>query len=60
MVAKAGYALKKGYFAADRMLLLAFNSDAAEELGERIRKRLEPLGLPAASIVAKTFHAFGL
>lgn len=60
MVAKAGYALKKGYFAADRMLLLAFNSDAAEELGERIRKRLEPLGLPAVSIVAKTFHAFGL
>ncbi len=60
MVAKAGYALKKGYFAADRILLLAFNSDAAEELRERIRKRLEPIGLPAASIVAKTFHAFGL
>lgn len=60
MVAKAGYALKKGYFSADKMLLLAFNSDAAEELRERIRKRLEPLGLPAASVVAKTFHAFGL
>lgn len=60
MVAKAGYALKKGYFEADKMLLLAFNNDAAKELGERIRKRLEPLDLPSASIVAKTFHAFGL
>lgn len=60
MVAKAGYALKKGYFAADKMLLLAFNTDAANELGERIEKRLAPLGLPATSVVAKTFHSFGL
>jgi len=60
MVAKAGYALKKKYFAPDRMLLLAFNSDAAAELRERIKARLEPLGLPAERVVAKTFHAFGL
>jgi DNA helicase-4 len=60
MVAKAGYALKKGYFAAERMLLLAFNNDAAAELRERVKARLEPLGLPADKIVAKTFHAFGL
>ncbi|CDQ10438.1 UvrD/REP helicase [Acidithiobacillus ferrivorans] len=60
MVAKAGYALKKGYFPAERMLLLAFNADAAAELRERIKARLEPLGLPADRIVAKTFHAFGL
>lgn len=60
MVAKAGYALKKKYFAPDRMLLLAFNSDAAAELRERIKARLEPLGLPADRVVAKTFHAFGL
>lgn len=60
MVAKAGYALKKGYFTADKVLLLAFNKDAASELRERIRLRLEPLGLPADKIVAKTFHAFGL
>jgi DNA helicase-4 len=60
MVAKAGYALKKGYFAADRMLLLAFNNDAAAELRTRIKARLEPLGLPADKVVAKTFHAFGL
>lgn len=60
MVAKAGYALSKGYFAPERMLLLAFNSDAAAELRERIQARLGPLGLPADKIVAKTFHAFGL
>jgi len=60
MVAKAAYALKRGYFAADRMLLLAFNNDAAAELRERIQARLTPLGLAADKVVAKTFHAFGL
>jgi DNA helicase-4 len=60
MVAKAGYALQRGYFAADRMLLLAFNNDAAKELRERLQARLVPLGLPADKVVAKTFHAFGL
>lgn len=60
MVAKAGYALKHGYFEADKMLLLAFNKSAADELGERIKARLTPLGLPAEKVVAKTFHAFGL
>lgn len=60
MVAKAGYAIKKGYCAADRMLLLAFNNDAAAELRQRLKDRLEPLELSAEKIVAKTFHAFGL
>ena len=60
MVAKAGYALKNGYFEADRMLLLAFNNDAAAELRQRIKERLGPLGLTADKVVAKTFHAFGL
>ncbi|MDO9074108.1 MAG: UvrD-helicase domain-containing protein [Rubrivivax sp.] len=60
MVAKAAYALKKGYFPPDRMLLLAFNNDAAAELRERIKARLSVLGLSADQVVAKTFHAFGL
>jgi DNA helicase IV len=60
MVAKAGYALKNGYFEPERMLLLAFNNDAATELRQRIKERLTPLGLPADKVVAKTFHAFGL
>ena len=60
MVAKAGYALHKGYVDADKVLLLAFNADAAAELSERIKARLLPLGLPAERVQAKTFHAFGL
>jgi len=60
MIAKAGYALKNGYCAPERMLLLAFNNDAAKELGQRIKERLEPLGLPAEKVMARTFHAFGL
>lgn len=60
MVAKAGYALKNGYFAPEKMLLLAFNGAAAGELGERVKARLQPLGLSADEVVSKTFHAFGL
>ena len=60
MVAKVGYALKKGYVGAERMLLLAFNNDAAADLRERMKVRLEPLGLPVDKVVAKSFHAFGL
>lgn len=60
MVAKAGFALKNGYFEPERILLLAFNNDAVKELGQRIKARLEPLGLPAERVVTKTFHAFGL
>lgn len=60
MVAKAGYALRKGYFAADKILLLAFNNEAAKELRERINARLTPLGLSAEQVTASTFHAFGL
>tara|TARA_R110001583_G_C5667627_1_gene410391 strand:- start:6049 stop:8802 length:2754 start_codon:yes stop_codon:yes gene_type:complete len=60
MVAKAGYALKRGYFEADKILLLAFNNDAATELRERIQTRLQPLGLQTDKVTAKTFHAFGL
>ncbi|NMF98952.1 UvrD-helicase domain-containing protein [Aromatoleum toluolicum] len=60
MVAKAGYALKKGYFKAEEILLLAFNKDAAAELRERLMLRLVPQWLPADKVGAKTFHAFGL
>jgi DNA helicase IV len=60
MVARAGYALYRNLFKASEILLLAFNSDAAEELQTRIQARLSPLGLPAESIRAQTFHAFGL
>ncbi|MBD8524143.1 UvrD-helicase domain-containing protein [Pseudomarimonas arenosa] len=60
MVAKAGYAVHRGLVAPECILVLAFNKDAAKELGQRIRQRLEPLGLPAHRVEARTFHAFGL
>ena len=60
MVAKAGYALMKGYASPEEILLLAFNHDAADELQERVRTRLKPIGLDANGIVARTFHKFGL
>jgi DNA helicase-4 len=60
MVAKAGYALHRGLVRADRILLLAFNKDAAKELQQRVHDRLSPLGFTADAVVARTFHAFGL
>lgn len=60
MVAKAGYALHRKLVAADKILMVAFNKDAADELQARVRDRLAPLGFPADAIVARTFHGFGL
>lgn len=60
MVAKAAYALTRKLFEPERILLLAFNNDAATELRQRLKERLTPHGLPAELIAAKTFHAFGL
>lgn len=60
MVAKAGYALHRKLVSADKILMVAFNKDAADELQARVRERLAPLGFPADAIVARSFHAFGL
>jgi DNA helicase IV len=60
MIAKAGYAIYRDFVPAQRILMLAFNTKAAEELRDRISERLNPLGLAADRIAAKTFHAFGL
>lgn len=60
LVAKAGYAIIAGIAEPQEILLLAFNSDAAKELKERVEERLGP-GIPGASDIAvSTFHAFGL
>ncbi len=40
LVAKVGYALKKEYVKPDEILALAFNTDAARELSERLENRL--------------------
>lgn len=60
LIAKAGYALAKGYEDAGEILLLAFNASAAAEMRGRLAQRLGPLGLPGSGIRAVTFHAFGL
>lgn len=60
IVAKAGYAVHKGYVAPEKVLLLAFNNDAASELRQRLKARLQPLGVDADKLTAKTFHSFGL
>jgi DNA helicase IV len=60
MVAKAAYALHRNLVPAEKILLLAFNTDAARELQQRIHDRLLPLGLDGGNVAAQTFHAFGL
>jgi DNA helicase-4 len=60
MVARAAYAVRRGFVAPDRILLLAFNKAAATELQERISARLAAAGLDSAGVRASTFHAFGL
>jgi DNA helicase-4 len=60
MVGRAAYAVHRGVIAPDRILLLAFNKDAALELQERVSRRFEAAGIPAGGVRATTFHAFGL
>lgn len=60
MVAKAAYALHRKLVPPERILLLAFNREAAKELQQRVEDRLTPLGFVSEGIVARTFHKFGL
>ena len=60
MVARAAYATMKNFIKPSRILLLAFNKAAAEELQERVRDRFETAKIDSKGIKASTFHAFGL
>ncbi|MGZ4639212.1 MAG: UvrD-helicase domain-containing protein [Actinomycetes bacterium] len=60
MIARAAYAVMRGFVPPDRILLLAFNKAAAVELQERVERGLARAGLEAAGVEATTFHAFGL
>lgn len=60
MVARAAYAVMKGFVQPESILLLAFNKAAAVELQERVRERFASAGLDSDGVVASTFHAFGL
>ncbi|MHA1615328.1 MAG: UvrD-helicase domain-containing protein [Candidatus Thorarchaeota archaeon] len=54
VVAKAGYLLKKGLCSPEQLLLIAFNRSAANEMQERIKKRI------GYDVRATTFHELGL
>ena len=60
MVARAAYAVQRGFVKPERILLLAFNKAAAEELQHRVQERFENAGLDATNVKASTFHKFGL
>jgi DNA helicase-4 len=60
MVARAAYAVSRGFVAPERILLLAFNKAAAAELQERISTRFASAGIGSSGVRASTFHSFGL
>lgn len=60
MVAKAAYAIHRGFVAPERIVLLAFNKQAAEELKERATKSFDRLGMNNVVVATSTFHALGL
>lgn len=60
MVAKAAYAIHRGFVDPKRIVLLAFNTDAAEELKKRTVLAFERLGMGDVTVEASTFHALGL
>lgn len=60
MVARAAYAVSRGFVAPGRILLLAFNKAAATELQERIAARFAAAGIDSSGLRASTFHSFGL
>ncbi|WP_251277082.1 UvrD-helicase domain-containing protein, partial [Enterobacter hormaechei] len=60
MVAKAAYAIDRGFVEPGRIVMLAFNKDAANELEERARRCFDRLGMDDIVVEARTFHALGL
>jgi hypothetical protein len=45
MVAKAAYAIDRGFVEPERIVMLAFNKDAAKELEERAQRCFDRLGM---------------
>jgi DNA helicase IV len=60
MVARAAYAVSRGFVAPGRILLLAFNRAAAAELQERVEARFAAAGIDSSGLRTATFHSFGL
>jgi DNA helicase IV len=60
MVAKAAYAIHRGFVKPEQVVLLAFNKQAAEELKERANRSFDRLNMTGVQVEASTFHALGL
>ncbi|QVQ29523.1 UvrD-helicase domain-containing protein [Achromobacter deleyi] len=60
MVAKAAYAVHRGFVLPSQIVMLAFNKSAAEELAERAHRSFERLGMQGVSVETATFHSLGL
>ncbi|PPT84078.1 helicase IV [Xanthomonas arboricola pv. zantedeschiae] len=60
MVAKAAYAIDRGFVSPEQVVMLAFNTDAAKELQERADRSFERLGMSDIVVEARTFHSLGL
>ena len=60
MVAKAAYAIDRGFVTPERIIMLAFNKDAATELRERAERSFRRLDRDDIVVESRTFHAFGL
>jgi len=58
MVARVGYLIKSGFATSDEILVLAFNSDAAKELKERVNEKLSDLPKIEDCHIS-TFHSLG-
>lgn len=58
LIGKVGYAIQRGLYKPNEILVLAFNKNAAEELNQRIKDRLKPW-LNGQTVKAHTFHALG-
>ncbi len=60
MVAKAAYAIHRNLVEPRKIVMLAFNKDAADELSERASKSFNRLGMNGVAVEALTFHKLGL
>lgn len=60
MVAKAAYAIQRGYAEPRQIVMLAFNKEAAGELQQRTDRAFARLGMGEGLVQARTFHALGL
>lgn len=60
MIARAAYSVMKGIVTPEQVVLLAFNTKAAKELGRRVSESFAKFGLPSDGVRTATFHSLGL